>query len=327
MFEAHSLSDFAISAVNPLYAYDSQMIYDDDYAMNGLYEEGSWAVHDWNADQQNYGTLPANHEYKIVADMIDGTEDSDNIPAGLRIFLSTAPDAKSISSQYNKDFNQSLRIWLPDITNGTFLAMSSTNNPVENFVQIDSQPLDDQAKNRVDFTIPAEISKEWGADQQITFLFGLLDDDRNLIRIYNSPYYDVSTESYNLSASTALPLYALRLTDTSDITSIDLWSFKTKATTDQRGNVTILNNVINTSNGEKTVLKVNMPSAGKLNVMVMTLDGNIITYLNRGQTEAGEHYFTWNGKNKNKANVARGMYFIRVVGSGIDETRKVMVVK
>ena len=61
--------------------------------------------------------------------------------------------------------------------------------------------------------------------------------------------------------------------------------------------------------------------------MVMTLDGNIITYLNHGKTEAGEHYYSWNGKNNNGSLVARGMYFIRIVGSGFDETRKVMVVK
>ena len=88
-----------------------------------------------------------------------------------------------------------------------------------------------------------------------------------------------------------------------------------------------MNNVINASKGEKTVIKVNIPGEGKLNVMVMTLDGNIITYLNRGKTNAGEHYFTWNGRNKNGNPVARGIYFIRVIGSGIDETRKVMVVK
>ena len=65
----------------------------------------------------------------------------------------------------------------------------------------------------------------------------------------------------------------------------------------------------------------------RLSVMVMTVDGNIITYLNRGKTKPGEYYYTWDGKNNNGAQVARGMYFVRVVGSGIDETRKVMVVK
>ena len=108
---------------------------------------------------------------------------------------------------------------------------------------------------------------------------------------------------------------------------MDLWSFKVKDIKTQRGGVTILNNVINASQGEKTVLKVDVPTEGRLNVMVMTLDGNIITYLNRGKANAGEHYFTWTGRNRNGNIVARGMYFIRVIGSGIDETRKVMVVK
>ena len=39
------------------------------------------------------------------------------------------------------------------------------------------------------------------------------------------------------------------------------------------------------------------------------------------------HYYHWNGTNNSGNAVARGIYFIRVVGPGIDETRKVMVVK
>ena len=115
--------------------------------------------------------------------------------------------------------------------------------------------------------------------------------------------------------------------DTTDIGTLDLWSFRLKGITSQRGGVTILNNVINAEKGEKTVIKVDVPSEGKLNVIVMTLDGNIITYLHRGSAKAGENYFTWDGKNRNGNLVARGMYFIRVVGSDFDETRKVMVVK
>jgi flagellar hook assembly protein FlgD len=42
---------------------------------------------------------------------------------------------------------------------------------------------------------------------------------------------------------------------------------------------------------------------------------------------AGTHYYTWNGKNNAGNSVARGLYFVRVVGEGIDETRKVMIVK
>ena len=158
-------------------------------------------------------------------------------------------------------------------------------------------------------------------------MFGLMDSNNNPVRIYNTPYYDIEADKFNLANNIPVPLYSLRMTDLDDINTLDLWSFKLRGITSQRGGVTILNNVIDAGKGEKTVIKVDLPEAGKLSVIVMTLDGNIITYLNRGNAEAGEHYFTWNGKNKSGNSVARGMYFVRVTGSGIDETRKVMVVK
>ncbi|MBO4547254.1 MAG: hypothetical protein J5700_06720, partial [Treponema sp.] len=95
----------------------------------------------------------------------------------------------------------------------------------------------------------------------------------------------------------------------------------------QRGGVTILNNVIDLNNGEHTVVQVDMKESGNLNVMVMTLDGNIVTYLRHGHTDAGTHYYNWNGTNNGGSKVARGLYFVRVIGPGIDETRKVMCVK
>ena len=36
---------------------------------------------------------------------------------------------------------------------------------------------------------------------------------------------------------------------------------------------------------------------------------------------------TWDGKNKKGDIVARGIYFIRIIGNGVDETRKVMIIK
>ena len=106
-----------------------------------------------------------------------------------------------------------------------------------------------------------------------------------------------------------------------------MWSFSISSITQQRGGVTILNNVINAGIGEKTAIEVEMPSSGNLNVFVMTLDGNIVQRLSMGHQSAGKHYFYWDGKNNAGNPVARGLYFVRVSGNGIDETRKVMVVK
>ena len=326
MYTAHALSDFAVGVVNPAYGYSPDMKFEEEYVMNGLYGQGTWAVHDWNADQQNYGTLPAGHPVTIVANTDDGTEEKLSLPENVRIYFSPNPQADSISTQLNKDLNIKLRVWLPLVTDGIIPAISSTNN--KNFKSVDSKLLNSNNNTEgLSFDIPLEDTKDWKTGNQISFLFGILNSNNEPFRIYSSPYYDIGTNRFNLSLSNSVPLYCLRMHNISDISTLDLWSFKIKSITEQRGGVTILNNVINPDKGEKTVVKVNQPVNGKLNVIVMTLDGNIVTYLNRGEALAGEHFFTWNGKNKAGNSVARGMYFVRVIGGDFDETRKVMVVK
>ena len=88
-----------------------------------------------------------------------------------------------------------------------------------------------------------------------------------------------------------------------------------------------MNNVINASIGEKAALQVEVKNEGSLNIYVMTLDGNIVKRLEKGRVSAGTHYYYWDGKNNAGSPVARGLYFVRVSGSGLDETRKVMVIK
>ena len=169
--------------------------------------------------------------------------------------------------------------------------------------------------------------QKWKSGDQISFLFSYLNKDNSQYQVYSAPVFDTKTDKYKLSESVKYPLFALRLKDKNDITSLDLWSFKVKSVTEQRGGVSILNNVINATYGEKTIVKLNVPQAGNVDVMVMTLDGNIVTYLQHGAISAGEHYFSWNGKNNAGQKVARGLYFVRVIGPNFDETRKVMVVK
>jgi hypothetical protein len=131
----------------------------------------------------------------------------------------------------------------------------------------------------------------------------------------------------NDSSTPAIPKYCLRLSDSTDITSLDLWSFTLVALQRQRGGATILNNVINVNNREQTVVEVDVPRDGSLLVQVMTLDGNIVKILQKGRVSSGLHYYKWDGTNNGGNAVARGMYFIRIVGPDIDETRKVMAVK
>jgi flagellar hook assembly protein FlgD len=88
-----------------------------------------------------------------------------------------------------------------------------------------------------------------------------------------------------------------------------------------------LNNVINPSNGESTYVQYQLTKGGQVTVQVFTMDGTMVDVLYRGYRDAGEYRAAWKGTNRSGRAVARGMYFIRVVGPDIDEIRKVMVVK
>ncbi|MCR4925036.1 MAG: hypothetical protein K5917_01975 [Clostridiales bacterium] len=304
----HAFSDFAVNAIQPQYAYDNSLTDEGAATGYGLYQEGSWAVRDWNAEQANYGTISANKEIILQASLYDGTSDNSGgfdksqIPTA---FFSAKPDAASVSTEINKNTDKSWRIWLPNFTQDIFGSLAPANN--KSCVSIDGSANDSGAM----FDIPKETaSSNFKSGDQVSFIF---------------KYGNYTVDHF--ANGTNYPLYAVRLKDLNDITSLDLWSFKVKETTLQRGGVTILNNVIDVNNGENTVVQVDMKESGNLNVIVMTLDGNVIKYLRHGYTDAGTHYYNWNGTNNGGSKVARGLYFVRVIGPGIDETRKVMCVK
>jgi len=106
------------------------------------------------------------------------------------------------------------------------------------------------------------------------------------------------------------------------------FGFDIQDITRQRGGVTILNNVINSDNREVTYVRYNLVRPGRVTIQVHTLDGTLVRSIRRNEhREAGEWTDSWNGTNNGGRPVARGMYFIRVVGPDIDEIRKVMVVR
>jgi hypothetical protein len=122
-------------------------------------------------------------------------------------------------------------------------------------------------------------------------------------------------------------LYCLRATDFDDPRQFDLFRFGIDEVKMQRGNVTIVSNVINPTLGEKTAVQVVLPSAGNLTISIFTLDGDLVKRLYIGPQAAGTYYFPWDGTNASGQSVARGIYFIRVVAGTIDEIRKVLVVR
>ena len=336
-FSAHPISDFAVNVVQPVYAYDDRYAGTGGSDMTDIFDS-SVAAYDWNEEQRKLGTLIMEHDIFIYAKFNDGAQQtpaSVNVNAYFDLVSQLTPGAVSVNYNKNTSDVSDWRVWLPnkinkgDISTLTaFSALSPELNDINKTSVItlsgeyrgDNKPLI--------FNLPykggTSISTAgWSSGDQISFLFGLADGT-NPIEIRHNPVWDENTSTYTGDKS---PLFALRLKNPSDITSVDLWSFKMQKQKSQRGGVTVLNNVINALKAEKMTLQVDMPSAGSLNVIIMTLDGDIVKYLHHGQAESGSHYFTWDGTTKNGGLTARGLYFIRVFGNGIDETRKVMVVK
>ena len=360
--EAHALSDFAVGVVNPIFAYDNRQLSDEDYFSKGIYgkilgADESYSVHDWNDEQNNYGTLVTGQDIFINANLSDGTNDNSEMPAKVvgyfdiyknNNFVSIESD--SLSCEYNESIEKAdfalspWRIWLPEtVSNGTenpvFKALSNKNNKFDLFATgvKDEQSAENGENIKMNFLLPYDNESEnivhasssmkacgWDKGQQISFLFGLENEDGTPVQICHAPEYHEATDSYTCDMA---PLFALRLKNPADLTSLDLWSFKLQTVALQRGGISVLNNVINVSNDEKAIVQVDMSNSGNLNIAVMTLDGNIVQYLHKGSLEKGTHYFSWNGRTKGNKTVARGLYFVRVFGSGIDETRKIMVVK
>ena len=325
--ESHALSDFAVNAVEPLYAYDNrQASLNSDYFKTGINIEESLAVHDWNEEQQKNGSLIYNSDIfiKVRKNYSTRLEDSDKTTEKISLYFDTEPDKDASSAYYNSIFDEKLRVWLPSVTSEgksvlPIEMMARKNNVPKGTLTAESE--NSEFKYNFD-NDSLSMSNGINSGAQVKFIFGL--EDREICRV---PIVTGDLSGFTVYASNKSPLFALRLKNSKDISSLDLWSFRLKEITSQRGGVTILNNVIDTSRGDIATVKVDMSGSGSLSVIVMTLDGNVVQYLQHGTASGGEHYYSWNGKTKGGKNVARGMYFVRVIGSGFDETRKIMVVR
>lgn len=341
--DARALSDFAVGVVNPVYAYDNRQQSEDgsSYTLN-MYSDSSYAVHDWNASQKNYGTLLTGYDIYLNAVLAGCNKNSSSYPASVSIYLDNSPDNSSVSTGFNVIASQigreKWRLWLPEKTTASEAVsvndfLSDSNNEMGSGLSYNFEA-DSKKDGSFTFKIPATdmYGSKWGGSSgvgwksgdQISFLFSMFDENGDSLLVYHSPQYNENTNSYFMYGD---PFFSARLKNEKDLTSLDLWSFRLKDIKNQRGGVTILNNVINASVGEKVSVKVDMSDTGPLNVVVMTLDGNVVKYLQHGTAFKGEHFYYWDGTTKSGKEVARGLYFVRVFGSGIDETRKVMVVK
>ena len=321
----HAISDFAVNAVNVLYAHTEKSDDDDGWRDRGIYgvtadSTTDYTAHDFSADAGNYGTVLAHRDVTMQVQLVGGKSDGVFFAPENGESPCLVPDvAREIKSEWvcdklNKLSGADWRVWLPF-------------------------PLDSVASSYNSSPLPSPSCTAAGDSAGLLWNFVFPDSDYSfssgdvcqfVFKIQKGGS-DVTIDHDGDPTTDEIPLCALWMPEdrisAGEFTFLDLWSFSLKDIKKQRGGVTILNNAINASNGENTVIEVDVPEEGNLNVYVLTLDGNVVRRLSKGRAQPGTRFFQWDGKNSSGKEVARGMYFVRVTGCGIDETRKVLVVK
>ncbi len=76
-----------------------------------------------------------------------------------------------------------------------------------------------------------------------------------------------------------------------------------------------------------TVLSFELPGRSQVNLAVFDLAGRHVITLMRGEQEAGQHRVTWNGRNAAGQSVSAGVYFYRLEAGGLQQTRRMTLIK
>lgn len=315
--ESHCITDVLINAVDVQYAYDNR---NDAYiAVTDGADPDSIATRDFTGEGRNNKVFAEKDITLVTSDISD---DGRGTPSGFtyRLVADITPAAGSDGTNFESYSGHKTRFWFPGanaVTGYSPVSNSSANIKTSTDPEIEMTTDALTGNNIYLFHNFPEATPclNWAKGSNVRFMFEVLNGGSS-INIDHK--YDHTEQT---------PLYAVRLKNPLDPTTIDLWSFLIAEPQRQRGGVSIYSNVVNATNKEFCTLEVNMPRDGNLRVIVMTADGNVVKYLENGRQTQGLHYYYWNGTNNSGSAVARGIYFIRVVGPEIEETRKVMIVK
>jgi flagellar hook assembly protein FlgD len=79
--------------------------------------------------------------------------------------------------------------------------------------------------------------------------------------------------------------------------------------------------------GGRTTVEYTLDRRGSVTILVSDMRGDIVAILVREVQDAGQHAASWDGRNRAGRIVAPGLYYVKIVGPGINEVRKVLVGK
>ncbi|MBI5554454.1 MAG: carboxypeptidase regulatory-like domain-containing protein, partial [Elusimicrobia bacterium] len=84
---------------------------------------------------------------------------------------------------------------------------------------------------------------------------------------------------------------------------------------------------INTAQGEKAQIVVNPGGSGTIEIKIYDLSGNLVWETNKEVTANTVEIITWDGKNNDRERLSSGIYIARVSGGGINQIKKIALIK
>ncbi|OIO09965.1 MAG: hypothetical protein AUJ52_05380 [Elusimicrobia bacterium CG1_02_63_36] len=97
--------------------------------------------------------------------------------------------------------------------------------------------------------------------------------------------------------------------------------------TSKQTSVKAFNNVFNPLKGQATTIKYETQSPGTVTLKLFTQSGRLVSTLIDSYQPAGKGSVDWSGRNFSGSVVASGIYLLQAQGPGLNETKKIIVVK
>ena len=175
-----------------------------------------------------------------------------------------------------------------------------------------------------------------GADSGFEWLGQVLEgtDPNNVLRgeceALLSQLFEATYRQLSERQSGFEPLFFARIDDKTNLPwyySVAPYEFEIHDIVEQRGGVSILDNVINPRLGEKTELHYVLGEAGSVTITVFNLAGDRINTLVREQQAAGDYSIAWDGTNEAARYVASGLYIYRIQAGEFNAVRKVTLLR
>ncbi|NUN08237.1 MAG: T9SS type A sorting domain-containing protein [Ignavibacteriaceae bacterium] len=95
---------------------------------------------------------------------------------------------------------------------------------------------------------------------------------------------------------------------------------------DQPANFDLLQNFPNPFN-PSTIIQFNLPAAGKVQVKIFDLNGSMIRELFKGEKQAGNYSYQWDGKDLRGVTIASGVYLCLVQFNNSFLSKKMIYLK